>query len=845
MIAHISGRAITFQDCFVVDTPLVIITYHIYSENSYTLSVSSPAGSNIMVSWSECFPTSAVLVTDFGTFFTNDGFITSKEIKFPSNVIDAALIHSVKEVAVFFDHFMILIGGIIYKVQENEITRLGEDMGLPESGIIGIRSRTWCPSEYPELNTLSDLIIWTNDTVYLHSRDYWYILLTNVIILKEALKFQPTADISILKACFDSLPNEISLLIECNGCVSTRVLYLAAVDEQTDKWMLRDFSISASTQGAMNMKVLYSASTSMMLWDDDKVYYTYGGNKINGYLKVSGTDVILSAASEGSTIHQIVIDHYGNTIIKLKNNIMFFLKFEMTDAVKLAAWENEHKNFAFYWIIAGTIYLLSVDGHTINRKTYPLKTEVFSAVFTSEELCPYISFQHSVQSNVYYLDKRQNVTFWTQIVFLENLGLSTEISVYRQDLLKQKTDLHYEIARGICTKNQVNDFSLPLPSLRGSSAALSADFAPRPRRLTEASPEQPLRNSLSHRSSLSTAVRGRTSLPPQRQARQSSGFYSRLEINWKHELELSASCILVKTQPSFPDDLSQWFKEHRDKMKIQYDKRTFGCPIDVYYGDPFRPLVMLYDADTFIDVVESEYVLWEMNGRTDFFYNASMNEAQCLRYAQNWHSMIHKDKDQNLTLEEIDEIWGPHLSLSPSSLFLGFELDSAECGISTWLSQIWHSMIHKDKDQNLTLEEIDEIWGPHNYKSCFKFEHGRFRNMHEPYEILNHSGINSITWPQYYAGIYLFRLRILDPNFSFCDLSALFAVHTYGITESPSGVKVAGFSTLIVTLFLGVLVFSYFRYVTIFRSLLCVDALRPLHPRLRARTSADELKKEE
>ncbi|XP_015279903.1 PREDICTED: desumoylating isopeptidase 2 [Gekko japonicus] len=113
-----------------------------------------------------------------------------------------------------------------------------------------------------------------------------------------------------------------------------------------------------------------------------------------------------------------------------------------------------------------------------------------------------------------------------------------------------------------------------------------------------------------------------------------------------------------------------WFETSED-LKIQYDEGAFGCPIDVYYGDPFRPLVMLYDGDTFINIVESEYVLWEMNGRTDFFYNATMNEAQCSRYAQNWHSMIQKDQDQDLTLEEIDEIWGPHYWMNEYTSSLG------------------------------------------------------------------------------------------------------------------------------------------------------------------------------
>ena len=52
-----------------------------------------------------------------------------------------------------------------------------------------------------------------------------------------------------------------------------------------------------------------------------------------------------------------------------------------------------------------------------------------------------------------------------------------------------------------------------------------------------------------------------------------------------------------------------------------------------------------------------------------------------------------------------------------------------------------------------------------NYKSCFEVEHGNLGDLDEPYEILNHSGINSIIWPQYHTGIYMFKLKIVDPNF--------------------------------------------------------------------------------
>lgn len=139
---------------------------------------------------------------------------------------------------------------------------------------------------------------------------------------------------------------------------------------------------------------------------------------------------------------------------------MYFFKFKMTDVVKLPAWENASKSCILHVDPHGGFYLLSVRGSNIHRQVYPLKTEVLSATQTSQEVCPYISFQHNMKSNVYYLDVGKNVTFWTQIVFLENLGLFTEVIIDKLNLLKQKTYVKYEIAHGICTKNKVSGFCI-------------------------------------------------------------------------------------------------------------------------------------------------------------------------------------------------------------------------------------------------------------------------------------------------------------------------------------------------------------------------------------------------
>ncbi|KAJ7342106.1 hypothetical protein JRQ81_008975 [Phrynocephalus forsythii] len=767
-IAEIYGKILTFQDCFVHATPFVIAQPAFNLGFETDTSVSSPSGSLAMVAWDACYPATAVLVTDIGTFYTNDGFLTTEEIKFPARIIDSALVHSVKGVAVMFPDVFILIEDKLYRATEEEIYNIGDEYNIPDIGVKGVRTKTWCSNEYPLMDTLlSEVIIWTEEELFLGFPADEYRPLTDIWLLREQLKLQRTTDLLIISACYDSLAAIIAILIECTGCIATTILLLATYNEGTHDWNLRDFSRTSSTTGELHMEVMASALTSMVLWDDDMVYYTYKENKDYGFLQVSDTDKLFSGASEGSSIHQIIIDYNGNTIIKLENNAIFFFKFEMRDAVKLAPWEDETVHFIFYCNPSGNMYLLTIDGRDIKRQVYPLKLEAFSAASQLNEVCPYISFEHNMNKDVYYLDMGEGLTFWTQLVFQENLGLFTEVEVYEPDLLNQESFLYYEIARGICTKNDTIRFYH------------NQDYA----------------QLYDYQAALKTSQGVMTvELHP-----SSSGKTCDLAVKLSH---IRVGCppgkkLHVMGKPSQCDSFNftvPWKslrnRTVREDLEINYDVQKYGCPIEVHYANTFRPTVALYMHDEFSSIVEANYILWEVNGRKDFAYNTTMEQVQCLQRAQNWNFMINQ--------------YGSNETAS------------------------------------ITTEETDIIWGPHNYVSCFATVHEDLSDLDNPYEILNHSGINSIIWSQYQTGIYMFKLKIIDPNFSFCSMSALFAVRTHGIIERPNWLLVVGWSTMLLTLFLGVLVFSYFRYVKTFRTLNFVDPLLALS----VTRSTDGLKKD-
>nr|XP_034966416.1 cation channel sperm-associated protein subunit epsilon [Zootoca vivipara] len=764
IIGEVRGKPVTFQGCFVSRTPFIVAKSEIPPVDIHDVSISTPAGSELMITWSACHPTTVVVMTDYGAFLTHDEFRNSKGIKFPSTVLDPAVAQKVNDIAITEEHMIFLIDDSIYIINNDEIFRAGRQHKLPESGILGIEARTWCLRDYPvQESNLSDALLWTQREIFLlyPSRKItdMFILIMEVDVLRSVIGFEDHVNLAVITACYDSIPSEISVLLACTGCKTSTQLYVVGYNEDDPHWFLRDFSLPAPTSDPMHMKAVFAASSSMLLWYSDKIFYSYKGSKVTGYIKEADTGAELSARALGTVIHQVVIGSAGNTVIKMRNNAMFFLKFNMKDVLRLNDWETEAKNFAIYVNAHGDFYLLISNGTHVYFEAYPLKTEVLSATNSLGEVCPYISFQHNMEAATYYLDMGTNMTFWTQIVFLENVGLSSEVTIFRSHLLKKNNSIQYEIARGICTKNQ--------------TVTLYHDY--------DYSNEEEYEDAIVSSTGIMTievepSLTGRTCMTPNK---ISGGKLHKIPTT-KWQCHITSSLIMKY----------RWVKTKGNYWEQEYDLALFGCPIEVYHGDPFRPTVLLYEHEDMIGTVEADYILWEINGRNDYYYNTTVEEVRCLSKSQNMSSMVPQD------LEKI------------------------------------------------TAHTIDRYWGRHNYISCFvSGGPGLLGTLHNQYELMNHSGINSIIWPEDYAGIFMFRLKIIDPNYSFCPYEAYFAVHTHGIIESLNMLKIAGWACLIVIFFWGVLAFSYYRYVKLFRELHFADPMASFHSDISSDVSSEDGKK--
>ncbi|XP_050981307.1 cation channel sperm-associated auxiliary subunit epsilon-like isoform X1 [Labeo rohita] len=194
-------------------------------------------------------------------------------------------------------------------------------------------------------------------------------------------------------------------------------------------------------------------------------------------------------------------------------------------------------------------------------------------------------------------------------------------------------------------------------------------------------------------------------------------------------------------------------------LLVFYDWKSFGCVLRIHYKDEFRPDIKLYDGETFVRSVDANFIVWENFNRKDYYFNATMRQVACLHEAQTWKSML------------VDE------------------------------------------------KRPEEAWGPHNYRSCFVDNSEKLGNLDQPYEIMNRSSTNYISFSEEYTAIYVFNVKIVDPNYSFCDLRAVFAIQTYGISVVDQ--LFLHYKFLIPFLItLIILCFIFYRYTSIFRDML-------------------------
>ncbi|XP_037678312.1 cation channel sperm-associated protein subunit epsilon isoform X3 [Choloepus didactylus] len=754
VIKEIKGNQVAFQDCFIADI-LFLLTFPLLTipEIPGYLPISSPRGSQLICDWNSCVPSSAVLVAEMETFQTNDSFRTWTKIRVPPNILTDDERHSVTAVSLTWDGIFFLIKGTVYLKDFLRFRRLGTNENLPDDGIIGIISRKWCWVKFifKSKGRRSTLAIWTENEVYLGYPSVAFVKIVTTKELRNLLDLSPTATLTIHNVEYTAHPLEIALLLSyCVTCTSNKKIYLVTYNEDSEEWVCQDFTLDVPIDSFLALRFLYSAIPELVLWDKHRMYYSYYNFTVSGVFQTPTENGNLSRLSENSTIHEVFIDYFGNIVAKMENNIMFYSKINIDQAIKLHRWMNKNIKSSIALNTAGHIYLIyAYENGIIQTQEYPLGLEAQSLFFKTKDTCPYMAFHNNIFRIFYFLDKGENLSVWAQIVYPENLGLYMIVESNGPKILKEKKEFHYEIALGYCTKTMTVTFFQT-----ANYEAVDDYFKLQ---------EQNTGLLLIH-------------IRPSK--------YSRSCPISKKMFQIAVGCDSVKyiavkgfnETACFPHNLSYVIEKsnlrHKpsEDLKVKYDWKTYGCPLRLAIGEKFHPVIQLYNDNGYVKDIEVNFLVWEIHGRNDYSFNNTMRKSGCLNEAQTWKSMTELNKD-------------------------------------------------------LPLEDA---WGPENYRHCFSYAVGKPGNLDQPYEIINKSNYKHIIWPMDHPGMYVFRVKILDPNYSFCNLTTIFAVEIFGLIPRPNDYLVAALLFLLMLLFFSVLVLSYFRYMKIYKQYIYEPLNRPV-----------------
>ncbi|XP_056678475.1 cation channel sperm-associated auxiliary subunit delta isoform X4 [Monodelphis domestica] len=185
------------------------------------------------------------------------------------------------------------------------------------------------------------------------------------------------------------------------------------------------------------------------------------------------------------------------------------------------------------------------------------------------------------------------------------------------------------------------------------------------------------------------------------------------------ELQKNYTYILEKGtyDPSFNSRLRLDLQD----QAVIYDYEELGCPQLVYFNNPWKPVIELWEGSRFVEVVTTEFVLMEKNGMHTYNYSKNVGGANCKSQAQNWTSVMAASTTKNYL---------------------------------AWTREIYvtcHELNHS----------IPLLWPDLEY------------------QILGGRTDNSIIF-QERNGFYIFHLTIVDPFYSYCDLTTSFAIYVYG-----------------------------------------------------------------
>eukprot|EP00736_Rhodelphis_marinus_P012341 Rmarinus@m.18512 len=427
---------------------------------------------------------------------------------------------------------------------------------------------------------------------------------------------------------------------------------------------------------------------------------------------------------------------------------VFYGTIGLTWAIEVQSGSSPLKSLFTSFLLTGQLAIWRVDGAsdtdvTVEKYIVPVENEVVNVV--GDEACPYMDIESGIE-NLVYLDIGDTYDINLRLVPTE-LSKLEEIAV-SSALPGSEANAIFSVIVSDATRLSIDSLSqsvayessTPVVELAVSISENSDDFDLYEDRLALAMGLTDVRVAPSF-TGLSCATAQDISVvhigcPPGR------------------HIVVDASGDSLVSSPSECDLAPKWY--NNSKGNTLFTVEEFGCPMEIYHGvEGWKPTLKLYDGDEYIQDVDADFVVWEIQDRSDFTYNATMADAGCLRKAQTWSSLERQYKDTELE------------------------------------------------------NNRDEWWYASNYDECYVSGTGSTSGT---YEILNATGSNAIAFdPTGRDGFFAFKLRVVDPDMSYCVLETAFALDVYGAPLEFWKVIVILFGTMLGIFVLLLLSYIYYR----------------------------------
>ncbi|XP_071779747.2 cation channel sperm-associated auxiliary subunit delta-like [Centroberyx gerrardi] len=183
----------------------------------------------------------------------------------------------------------------------------------------------------------------------------------------------------------------------------------------------------------------------------------------------------------------------------------------------------------------------------------------------------------------------------------------------------------------------------------------------------------------------------------------------------------------VSKHRSLEDPADLKFYSTFDDLHFNYSNIDNLFPLVAYTSMPWIPLLELWDGDTFVERVKADFVMFEIQGKQDYQYLQTAEQAKCISQPQNWISQLAQQLHPD-----------PHTA-----------------------------------------------WSIYNYRSCRDSVGPPLSYPSVPYQVLNLKRSNKIIFP-YRNGMYIFKAIVVDPSYSLCELTTTFSVFVSGaLPERP------------------------------------------------------------